>query len=116
MPSTGLYGPFPLTAEGIDDAVEHVMPGAYALGRIDKNDVFRVKYVGRSDNDVGDRLSDHIAVYPYFKFGYYRTPKDAFEKECWLWHDFNPRDNKKHPDRPDGTKYKCPVKDCPYNN
>ena len=107
--------PFPLTATGIADTIEHIMPGAYALGDVDKDDRFRVSYVGRSDDSVGDRLFDHIDDYPYFKFGYYRTSKEAFEKECRLYHDFNPPDNKRHPARPAGTNYKCPAKGFPYN-
>ena len=116
MPSTGLAGPFPLTATGIADNIEHIKPGAYALGSIDDDDgYFIVEYVGRSDDSVGDRLFDHIDDSSYFKFEYYRTSKDAFEKECRLYHDFNPPGNKRHPARPAGTNYKCPVKGCPYN-
>lgn len=34
--------------------------------------------------------------------------RPAFEKECHLYHDFNPPDNTVHPARPAGTQYLCP--------
>ena len=110
MPSSGLSGPYPLTERTIDRIVTEISPGVYALGRsIPEKNTFRIKYVGRSDLDVNDRLHDHEETYPEFKFKYYSTPKAAFEKECRVYHDFNPEDNSIHPDRPDGTNYECPV-------
>lgn len=35
MPSTGLKGPFLLTAERVNIAVTRALPGAYALGHTD---------------------------------------------------------------------------------
>ena len=67
--------------------------------------------MGRSDKDLNDRLKDHIGEYGRFKFEYYGSAKAAFEKECHLYHDFTPQDNKIHPDRPDGSNWKCPVCD-----
>ena len=116
MASTGLDGPYPLTATWIADNIEYEMPGAYALGSVsEKTGNFRVAYVGRSDGDVGDRLFDHVDKYSHFKFKYYETPKKAFEKECELYHNFGglkKLKNKRHPQRPKGTKYECPYDDC----
>lgn len=87
--------------------------GNYALGYID-DDTFIVKYVGRADLDVRERLLQHINEdYESFKFSYATSPKDAFEKECKNYHDFNgdegKLDNKIHPDRPSNSKnWKCP--------
>lgn len=107
MASSGLKGPFALTDEKIDTEVTKTSPGAYALGRI-TNDTFYIDYVGRSDTDVSKRLHNHVGNYPRFKYDYFGSAKAAFEKECNLWHDFNPEDNKVHPARPNGTNWKCP--------
>ena len=115
MATTGLKGPFSLTDEKIDSVVTRTSPGAYALGYVNSSDAFIVKYVGRSDDDINDRLHDWIGEYSKFKFGYFTSPKAAFEKECRIWHDFGgPEDlldNEIHPDRSDGSDWECPVCD-----
>lgn len=107
MASTGLKGPFPLTRDGIANAVTRSGPGAYALGQNDGR-TFYVSRVGRSDIDVGGRLSQYLGEYSWFKYDYFPSPKSAFEKECRLFHDFNPPANVVHPDRPSGTNWRCP--------
>jgi hypothetical protein len=110
MASTGLRGPFSLTDNGIKNEVLRTSPGAYALGD-EKDSTFYVKYIGRSDSDVNDRLHDHVGgSYSKFKYEYYSSSKAAFEKECHLYHDFSPDANKVHPARPSGSSFKCP--DC----
>jgi hypothetical protein len=75
----------------------------------DDQKVFNVFYVGRSDTDVAGRLKQHAAEwYPQFFYEYYPSSKAAFEKECNLYHDFNPPDNKAHPARPQNSNWKCP--------
>lgn len=111
MADSGLNGSYLLTKKGINDAVTRTSAGAYALGFV-KDDKFYIKYVGRSDDDVNDRLHKHIGKkndYKKFKFKYYSSAKAAFEKECRLYHDFKPRDNIIHPDRPNNSNWKCPV-------
>jgi len=114
MPNSGLNGPYPLAHEKIDAVVTRESPGAYIFGRA-SNGTFYVSYVGRSDSDVNRRLHEHVEEYPSFKFGYFPSPKPAFEKECQLWHDFRgpegELDNKNHPARPEGTDWGCPVCD-----
>jgi hypothetical protein len=108
MPSTGLRGPYKLDNDTIDKEVTKKSAGAYALGYL-QEDTFIPKYVGRSDEDVNDRLKDWVGKYKYFKFEYYGSPKSAFEKECNLYHDWKAQlDNKCHPDRPDDTTWQCP--------
>lgn len=108
MPSTGLSGPYGLTETGISANVTVKSPGAYALGK-SEDGTFYVHYIGRSDADVAARLLQHVPKwYPEFKFGYFPTPKAAFEKECQLYHDFKPDDNEVHPARPSGTNWSCP--------
>ncbi len=107
MPSSGLKGPYNLTTEVIDASVTLKSAGAYALGKT-KADGFYISYVGRSDDNVNKRLKDWVKAYPEFKFEYCPSPKAAFEKECNLYHDFEPPDNTIHPDRPDNSNWQCP--------
>lgn len=105
-----------ITNERIDAVVTQKKPGVYALDKSAKGS-FQVNYVGRADKDLNDRLKKWVGKgYKYFKFDYATSPKDAYEKECELWHDFgDPEgklDNKNHPDCPNGTNWKCPNKKC----
>jgi hypothetical protein len=113
MPTSGLYGPYELTTQNIDAVVRGIGPGAYLLGRLNASgDSFIADYAGRSDDDLNDRLKDWVGgKYPQFKYGFYDSPKAAFEKECHLFHDFGGTttlDNDIHPARPKGTDWKCP--------
>lgn len=120
MASLGLEGPWALTAKNIDENFTRKEPGNYALGYMDANSVFIVKYVGRSDTDLNDRLHKHLGEsYPLFKAKYASSPKTAFEKECQNWHDFGglegKLDNKIHPGEPTDASWKCPVNGCDYS-
>lgn len=108
MAISGLRGSYPLTSTEIDNNITKTSPGAYALGYT-RGDKFHIEYVGRSDSDVNARLKDHVGSYKRFKFEYYGSAKAAFEKECRLYHDFEPDDNDVHPARPAGRNWKCPV-------
>jgi hypothetical protein len=108
MPKTGLWGPFPLTYDGIGDAVCYRSAGVFALGHIDMKGRFCVHHVGRSDTSVAERLRDFIGSDLLFKFGYFPSSKEAFVKECSLFHDFTPPGNAVHPGRPSGTDWECP--------
>lgn len=110
MANTGLEGPFSLSNAGVDAAVKYLSPGAYALGDINSQNQFVVKYVGRSDDNVNSRLKDHVPE-PYlkFKFKYYDSAKDAYYKECALYHDFSPDGNEIHPAAPSESYLSCPV-------
>lgn len=119
MASLDMEGPYDFTEEKIDEIVTEKSAGNYALGRMKKDKktkketkTFLVSYVGRSDDDVNNRLKEHLEEkYKKFKYSYATSPKEAFKKECKNYHDFNPPDNKKHPDRPDNTDWKCPYCD-----
>lgn len=75
-----------------------------------------VLYVGRSDTNLQRRIKDHIDEKSDYKNFYYEeatSEKDAYEKECYLWHKYTPRDNKIHPDVPSNSKnWKCPISTC----
>lgn len=108
MASSGLRGPYQLTMVGVDGAVATGKIGAYALGQTDYS-IFNISYVGRSDDDLNARLKQHVPKwYPQFKFDYFPSAKAAFDKECNLYHDFNPPDNDLHPARPQNSNWKCP--------
>lgn len=110
MANSGLYGPYSLTADGVSNNVKGMGPGAYALGQTKLNGNFAIAYVGRSDDDLAGRLQQHVPEhYQHYKYAFFSSAKAAFEKECHLYHDFNPPDNKVHPARPQEMNLKCPV-------
>jgi hypothetical protein len=108
MAKTGLRGPYQLTFDGIASAVTRQSAGVYVLGHTTDEGKFRIQYIGRSDSDVRDTLRGYIGSNTSFKYGYYPSSKDAFLKECDLYHDFSPPGNKIHPDRPKGSSLECP--------
>jgi hypothetical protein len=116
MPSTGFTGIYKLDATTIDKAITRTSAGAYVLTReVIGNDIpFTVNYAGRSDTDLKARLKQWAAKpgsYTHFKAGYCDSPKEAFEKECGLYHDFGESkllDNSIHPQRPANASWKCP--------
>lgn len=116
MPKLNMQGSYSFDEETINNVITRTSAGNYALGYINENDRFVPLYVGRADSDVRGRLLQHLGEnYSRFKFSYATSPKAAFEKECQNYHDFNPRDNKIHPDRPSNSKeWKCPVCDKLY--
>lgn len=104
----GLLGPFALTDTVIDQEVNQTSAGAFALDDSENGTSFHVLYVGRSDSDVNAQLHVYVGTYKRFKFVYCSSPRDAFEKECGLFHDFDPYDNGIHPLRPPGSNWTCP--------
>ncbi|MGA9544124.1 MAG: hypothetical protein WBQ85_11170 [Candidatus Sulfotelmatobacter sp.] len=103
------HGPYTLTVDGANKAVLYKSPGAYALGKMGADNVFYIDYVGRSDEDVADRLRKHAPEpYQQFFFGYYNDAQAAHAKECWLYHTFKPKDNRVHPAKPKNSRLSCP--------
>jgi hypothetical protein len=107
MAETGLNGPFPLKKREIDDEITQKSAGVYVLDRSHDDGPFHISYVGRSDTDLNARLHEHGEKYRRFKFEYHATPAEAFAKECWLYHEFNPPSTIAHPPRPLGSGWKC---------
>lgn len=117
MSTPTLSGPYPLTSDGVDNAITQTSAGAYALGKLDTSDnKFIIHYVGRSDDDLNARLKQHVLLwYPQFKAAYATSSKNAFEMECELYHAYGIHgDNKVHPARPAYSGWKCPC--CPVFN
>jgi len=106
-----MNGPYKLDKDTVNKIVTKVSAGNYALGKKNSEGTFLVYYVGRSDSEVNDRLLHWAknSSRPLFKFSYASSIKDAFEKECKNYHDFNPSDNDIHPDRPEGKTWECPI-------
>ena len=116
MPEVQFTGPFPLTAKFITATVTPRI-GNYRLGTGESKDTFTVKYVGRADKKLTERLPDHLpeAAYTHFTFAYADSTKAAFEQECRDYHHFPCLDNKIHPACPKETDYPCPCYPCPYH-
>lgn len=107
--ATGLHGPHHLQQSVLDSVVTGVGPGAYALGAVNSGGVFEIRRVGRSDTDLNDRLKDHLGHYQHFKYGFFNTKLEAYQRECTMFHEFSPPDNVIHPDAPNGLFVTCPV-------
>jgi hypothetical protein len=112
MPETGLFGYYAFNQDNIDAFVATKGAGVYALDRTTAGE-FKVSYVGRSDDDLPGRLKQHLSKgYAYFKYAYFPSAQAAYERECRIYHDFNPPDNIIHPDAPNGSNCTCPVASC----
>lgn len=114
MATLSMHGAYELKLEKIDQVVTDTSLGNYALGYT-SGDVFYVRYVGRSDTDVNNRLKSWVGKnkrYVHFMFSYAKSLGEAFGKECQNYHDFGGKeklDNENHPQCPEGTNWKCPV-------
>lgn len=116
--SLNMCGPYVFTRNEIQRVIAPKQIGNYALGYADEQGTFYVQYVGRSDGILRERLLEHLGdgkKYKHFKFSYAKNAREAYEKECRNYHDFDGDkgglDNDRHPDRPDGTNYPCPYCD-----
>jgi len=107
MPNTRLLGPYELTRSNIASYVTKKMPGIFILGS-SKGRNFRVRYIGRSDRDIGVDLMNLVGAHLSFKFAYLKTAKAAFETECRLFHSFEAQlDHRAHPWRTK-LEWRCP--------
>ena len=59
--SLQMAGSYPLTDQSIDQQVERISPGNYALGYM-QGDTFLVFYVGRSDSDLNRQLHEWVGA------------------------------------------------------
>lgn len=109
MRDSGLKGSFRLSRSQIDAQVSSVSPGIFALGQRSADGAkFTIWRVGRSDADLCRHLHKYVGKYSFFKFDYAESASEAFERECDLFHRFSPQDNRTHPTRPMGTRWRCP--------
>lgn len=103
-----LDGPYKLGFDQINAMVNPDKAGVFALGYGAMGGVFYVNYIGRADDDLRSRLLDFIGSDVEFKFRVIATSKEAFVKECELFHDFRPPGNRLHPVRPPLSGWVCP--------
>ena len=115
MAFLGLKGPYSLDKATIDRNFTRTSPGNYALISVSDEAIITVFYIGRADQDLNARLNEWVgkeAKHTHFKADYASSVKDAFEKECQIYHEFGDSqklDNVFHPDRPSGKDWECPV-------
>ncbi len=110
MPSLKMEGPYGLDIKTIEERVNRVSPGNYALGKKNEKGTFLVSYIGRADTDISAELKAWVSKshMPLFKFRYATSSRDAFGIECENYHDFIKDGKGKHPERPAQTDWKCP--------
>ena len=116
----GLGKPLPLNKETIkteiDDAENWSSASVFVLGGVrrgaDGKPRFHIKRVEHADGDLGKKLSSYIGKYSAFRFKFFRSTRNAYDKECEIYHNFRPSDNNYHPVRPKNTKFLCPIVDC----
>ena len=90
-------------------------PGVYVLGEPHPNGGVYVRYVGRSDDSLADRLRSHelIRTYPTFVFAYAIDANRAYCMECEMFHEWpQSLKNQIHPARPQGSRIRCPKPGC----
>ncbi len=108
LTGTGLRGPFPLASDAIEEELVDLCPGAYALGFTDHLGRFSITYVGSAGDDLKAKLRGHIGTASQFKFRHFADQRQAFERECEMFHQFMPSGNFLHPSRPQGEDWTCP--------
>lgn len=121
MASLNMGISFDLTNEVIDKVVAEGKIGNYAYGYLNERGIFIVLYVGRSDDNLKERIRHGISDmqkkpslrYERFKFSYADSASEAYEKECKNYHDFGGEEgslyNEVHPAKPEGYRGTCPV-------
>lgn len=104
--SDWVTGPLPLNLQVLQHGVAEKRIGVYVLGY--GNGKFHVASVGRAD-DLQEGLVPYIGQYDQFLFAYCASRHDAFVRECRLYHQHRPRNNRFHPERIPGAAWDCPV-------
>ena len=103
-----MAGWFPLSEAAVWQHTRRGWPGTYRLRRSPDGPV---RYVGRSDSSVRRRLLQHAREgdYSYFFVQHFRTPVQAFWRECTLYHyHIRTIENERHPGQPKRHTGPCP--------
>lgn len=121
MASLSMGISYDLTYDEVDRVVASGHIGNYAYGYLNDKGFFIVRYVGRSDTDLRERIkhgiedmnADPNCRFERFKFSYAKSVGEAYEKECKNYHDFGGDrgflKNRVHPAKPDGYVGSCPI-------
>jgi len=110
---------YTLDEHTIDEVVPDNCPhGNYRILRFNPmNETVNVIYVGRvanrtSDAGLKDRLKEHVNEWQgilYFDFEIQPTAIDAYQQECWDFHNWNTQHNDSHPAKLPYRNDPCPV-------
>ncbi len=122
--NAGLGKPMPLDEDTIkkevDNGEDWSSASVFVLGGIrkgtDGKPRFVIRWVSHVDGDLGTVLRKHIGKYKGFRFKFFRSTSSAYDRECKIFHDFNPPDNVEHPVKPKNTKFVCSVEGCTYKD
>jgi len=109
MAMPALIGPKDLSRDVIDEEFRRKTAGAYVIGTRDPDQVMRVPYTGRSDDDIASRLKVHIGNYDAFSYVLAASPLQAYERHCEIYHALKPSKNTRHPYKPKDVDCVCPV-------
>lgn len=107
-----LAGPYTLTQEYIHTIVREKHPGVFVVGNRSQQNEFIPRYVGMAHSDLHKRLLDFVGKYAAFKFTYCTSPKEAFKKECMIYHGCGPYcelENQEHPSHGEEESWRCPI-------
>ncbi len=98
-----------LTIENVEHSVSKNATGTYFLAKNVNSDI-HLKYIGRSDTRLRERLLNHVKIgkYTHFSFQLTNTIYEAYRIECREWHNAIDLDNKIHPKKPKNLNYRCP--------
>jgi len=98
-----------LTIDGCKKTIPKNTTGVYFLG-IEINKNIHLKYIGRSDTRLRNRLLEHAKAkkYTHFSFQLTKTIFEAYRIECREWHNAIDLDNRIHPKKPKKLGFKCP--------
>ena len=82
MVSSGMNGPYDYDLSTINKEIIRTQSGYYALGHLDLDGNFIIKYVGKSESDVRRRLKELLpSKYKMFKFSYAISQQTSFLKD-----------------------------------
>jgi hypothetical protein len=97
-----------LSSKIIERTIRRKSAGVYVLSALEEG-VTNARRVGRSDDDVAERLRESIGLYSHFAFVYATSQKEAYEIECEIYHSLRPPENPTHPAKPEEMAWACPV-------
>lgn len=104
-----MEGPYELAIDEISFWVNEKC-GNFILGKMVARR-FLPKFIGRADKNLKETLMNLVdSGYIKFMFSYAISPRDAFIKECMLFHELGgieKLDNQLHPEPPVGTQIEC---------
>lgn len=107
MSTHTLIGPLRLEERSVNLFIPEQRTGVYVTG---KNLIgFAPLKVGKSELHLRQALLNEVGTHSAFKFFVTPTLEEAFDFECRIWHEYEPKDNPEHPVMEGKVKVACPV-------